>query len=71
MTDPIVEAVRADLLARSAVGVRKYGCTLEQAGLTHRQWLEHAYSECLDMANYLKCAMVELDKERRQPAPDL
>jgi hypothetical protein len=66
MTEPvdaIVEAVRADLLQRSQVGVKKYGVTLDKAGLPLRAWLQHAYEETLDTANYLKCAITEMDKE--------
>ena len=61
-TDLVVEAVRADLLARSKVGIAKYGFTLadNQGGL--RYWLQHAYEETLDHANYLKRAIMELDK---------
>lgn len=59
MIDPIVDEVRADLLRRSAVGIREYGCTLEH--LTLRSALEHAYEEALDLANYLKAAMRRLD----------
>ena len=61
--DPVVEAVRADLLARSKVGIAKYGFTLadNQGGL--RYWLQHAYEETLDHANYLKRAIMELDKQ--------
>ena len=61
--DAIVEAVRADLLQRSQVGIAKYGVTLDGAGLSHRDWLQHAYEEMLDTANYLKAAIIELDKE--------
>lgn len=62
-TDPIVEAVRADLLARSQVGIRKYGVTLAENPIQLRDWLQHAYEEALDMANYLKAAMVKLDAQ--------
>ena len=61
--DAIVEAVRADLLQRSQVGIAKYGVTLGGAGLSLREWLQHAYEEMLDTANYLKAAIIELDKE--------
>ena len=60
-SDPVVQAVIADLQARSLVGQRKYGVTL--ATLTHRQALQHAYEEMLDAANYLKAAMMEMDRE--------
>ena len=60
-TDTIVEAVRADLLQRSQVGIAKYGVTLDRTDLSLRDWLQHAYEETLDQANYLKRAIVELD----------
>jgi hypothetical protein len=53
-TDSIVEAVRADLLRRSQFGIAKYGTTLDRTDLSLRDWLQHAYEECLDQANYLK-----------------
>lgn len=62
-TDPIVDAVRADLLARSQVGIRKYGVTLAENPIQLRDWLQHAYEEALDMANYLKAAIVKLDAQ--------
>jgi hypothetical protein len=63
--DAIVEAVRADLLQRSQVGIKKYGVTLDEAdvGVGLRYWLQHAYEETLDTANYLKAAIMKLDKE--------
>jgi hypothetical protein len=61
--DPVVEAVRADLLQRSQVGIAKYGTTLDAAGLSLRDWLHHAYEETLDTANYLKAAIMKLDRE--------
>jgi hypothetical protein len=61
--DRVVEAVRADLLARSQVGIAKYGTTLDRKDLTLRDWLQHAYEETLDQANYLKRSIMELDRE--------
>jgi hypothetical protein len=63
MTDPIIEAVRADLLRRSAAGIAKYGTTLARTDLSLRDWLQHAYEETLDQANYLKRAIVEIDRQ--------
>lgn len=63
-TDPITEAVRADLLRRSQVGIAKYGVTLARTDLDLRAWLQHAYEECLDQAQYLKRAIAEIDQER-------
>ena len=63
MTDQIVESVREDLLRRSQVGIKKYGVTLNRDDLGLRDWLQHAYEECLDQANYLKRAIVKIDNE--------
>ncbi len=61
--DAVVEAVRTDLLQRSQFGLKKYGTTLSNSGLSLREYLQHAYEEALDHANYLKGAIMELDKQ--------
>lgn len=62
--DRVIEAVCADLKYRSEIGIKKYGVTLEdRKDLTLDQWLEHAYTEALDMANYLKRAIIEIRGE--------
>jgi hypothetical protein len=63
--DKIVEAVRADLLQRSQVGIKKYNTTLERTDLDLKDWLQHSYEECLDMANYLKRCIIELENNER------
>ncbi|TIN41353.1 MAG: hypothetical protein E5Y10_22690 [Mesorhizobium sp.] len=63
-TDSVVAAVRADLLRRSELGIAKYGVTLDRTDLNLRDWLQHAYEETLDQANYLKRAIIELDQTR-------
>ena len=63
MEDKVIEAVCNDLRQRSEVGIKKYGVTLERKDLTLEQWLEHAYEEALDMANYLKRSIMELRGE--------
>lgn len=63
--DTVVEAVRADLLRRSQLGIAKYGTTLDRGDLSLRDWLQHAYEETLDQANYLKRAIIEIDGGRR------
>ena len=60
--DLVVEAVRADLLARSQMGIRKYGTTLAASNLPLREWLDHAYQECLDQALYLRRAAMAIDE---------
>lgn len=62
MIDKVVEAVRKDLLDRSTVGIVKYSTTLDQNKGDLRYWLNHAYEECLDQANYLKRAIMEIDE---------
>lgn len=57
--DKIVEMVREDLLKRSERGISKYGVTLERKDISRKEWLIHAYEECLDMANYLKRCIVD------------
>lgn len=64
--DKVVEAVRADLLRRSQLGIKKYGMTLERTDLTLKQWLQHAYEETLDQANYLKRAIIEIEKHQQE-----
>lgn len=54
--------VCADIAARQQLGIAKYGTTVADNPLTVRQWLQHAYEECLDQAVYLRRAMQELDK---------
>jgi len=53
-SDAIVLSVMSDLNQRSKLGITKYGVTLDRTDLSRKQWLQHAYEECLDQANYLK-----------------
>lgn len=62
--DPVVDAVRKDLLQRSLFGQQKYGVKLDRTDLKLRDWLQHAYEETLDAANYLKRTIMELDREK-------
>ncbi|RWB96450.1 MAG: hypothetical protein EOQ56_25310 [Mesorhizobium sp.] len=59
--DTVVAAVREDLLRRSELGIAKYGVTLDRTDLNLRDWLQHAYEETLDQANYLKRAIMEIE----------
>jgi hypothetical protein len=60
MIPDIETQVCEDIKHRQRVGILKYGTTVAENPLTHREWLQHAYEECLDMAVYLKRAMEEL-----------
>jgi hypothetical protein len=61
MNDKVIEAVCKDLKERSERGIKKYGVTLDRDDLELKEWLQHAYEEVLDFANYLKKTMMELD----------
>lgn len=54
--------VCADITARQMLGINKYGQTVADNPLDLRQWLNHAYEECLDQAVYLRRAMAEMDR---------
>lgn len=56
------QRVCEDISKRQQLGVSKYGTTVEQNPLKMREWLQHAYEECLDQAVYLKRAIEEMDK---------
>lgn len=62
--DKIVLQVVNDLNDRSRIGVEKYGVTLERNDLSLKDWLQHAYEECLDQANYLKRAILEIENKQ-------
>ena len=62
--DKVVEAVRQDLLKRSELGIKKYNTTLDRTDLDLKDWLQHAYEEALDMANYLKRSIIELENKK-------
>lgn len=66
LQDPVVEQVRAKLLARSQKGIQKYKTTLESNPLTRLEWLRHAQEEALGLANYLQ---VLINKEEADQKP--
>lgn len=63
--DSIVDAVREDLLSRSKLGISKYNTTLDRTDISLKGWLQHAYEECLDQANYLKRSIIEIERDER------
>lgn len=66
--DKNVESVREMLLDRSNVGIKKYGTTTCKNQLTHKQWLQHALEEALDMAVYLQAAIAKIEEDGEQNA---
>lgn len=59
----IEDSVCGDIQRRAALGLQKYGVTLERTDINLRGWLQHAYEEALDLACYLKRLMMELEKQ--------
>ena len=55
--------VCVDIRYRQQLGLNKYGTTVANNQLTRKQWLQHAYEECLDQAVYLKRLIQELDQD--------
>lgn len=53
-----------DIAKRQLMGIQKYKTTVEENPLSLRQWLQHAYEECLDQAVYLRRAIEEIDHGR-------
>jgi hypothetical protein len=56
------QRVCTDFAQRQALGIAKYGTTVEANPLSLREWLQHAYEETLDKAVYLRRAIEELEK---------
>ena len=52
--DSVVRAVVAKFLQRSAVGVTKYGVTLDRGDLGAGDWIQHAQEELMDGILYLE-----------------
>jgi len=55
MKDLITHAVIEDLKSRSERGIKKYNTTLDQNNKDN--YMQHAYEEALDLAQYLKKEM--------------
>lgn len=56
-TQPITEALVDQLRARAAVGLEKYGVTLDRQDVDLEGWLQHMLGELLDGAGYAMAAM--------------
>lgn len=63
-TNDIESVVVRDILDRQQRGIAKYGQTVAQNPLELREWLQHAYEECLDQAVYLRRAIEEIESGR-------
>ena len=56
----IEDEVCKKIKARSDVGKRKYGVTMEEETLTRLEWLVHAQEEAIDLAVYLQ-KLIEME----------
>ena len=63
------EFVCSDIASRQRLGIAKYGVTVADNPLSLREWLQHAYEECLDQAVYLRRAISELDQPNVKGLP--
>ena len=52
--DPVVQAVIEMFQQRSAVGIKKYGTTLEGNNLPFLSWVQHMQEELMDAILYLE-----------------
>lgn len=60
--DAHVERVRAKLLLRSQIGLRKYGVTTERTDLDLLAWGRHLQEELMDAAVYVERVMSDLQQ---------
>lgn len=60
--DSNVESVRAKMLERSQIGLKKYGTTTERTDFDELQWLKEAQAEAMDMAIYLEVLIKRAEK---------
>jgi hypothetical protein len=56
------DKLAAELFARRNMGKSKYGVYLQDAGLSHRELLQHAKEEALDLAEYLQTQIDMIDR---------
>lgn len=54
-----------DLARRQRFGIAKYGQSVAANPLPLRDWMQHAYDECLDQAVYLRRAIDEMEEPCR------
>ena len=60
--DSIVNDVVKKYLERSAVGIQKYGTTLDRNDLSTEDWLTHLQEELMDATLYLERLRKEIIK---------
>jgi len=58
-----VQAVIRKFQERSALGIKKYGTTLDRTDLKVGDWIQHAQEELMDGILYLERLKQEIKKE--------
>ena len=64
MEDTVVASVVAKYQERSALGIRKYGTTLDRSDLTLEQWITHVQEELMDATLYLEKLRREVESRK-------
>ena len=62
--DPIVTTLMRKFEARSKVGMKIYGQSMEANKLSTIEWLTHAQEEAMDLALYLQKIIATLDESK-------
>lgn len=57
----IEDEVCKKIQQRAEIGKKKYGVTVETAGLSRLEWLIHAQEEAMDLAIYLQM-LIEMER---------
>tara|TARA_Y100000296_G_C5092770_1_gene215751 strand:- start:112 stop:387 length:276 start_codon:yes stop_codon:yes gene_type:complete len=61
--DPVVNTVIHRMVTRSAVGMEKYGTTMERTDIDTVGWIDHTIEELIDAACYLERLKRDLTKK--------
>lgn len=64
--DPIVQRVVDKFRQRSAVGVQKYGTTLDRPDVDLIGWLRHFQEELMDGVNYAEAMIARLKQDTEE-----
>ena len=62
----IEDEVCKKIQQRAEIGKKKYGVTVETAGLSRFEWLVHAQEEAMDLAIYLQM-LIEMERGAEKP----
>ena len=61
--DTVVESVLSKYKKRSALGLDKYGTTMDRDDLSVLEWLNHAQEEAMDLTLYLEKIMNKIKEK--------